>query len=55
MYENIEEYIYNLFEDYDLPEEKAKEWSLVILKFAETANLIERNEKYRLMDIYDLA
>lgn len=54
MYEKLEEYIDNLFEDDNTPKNQLKDWAYGAIDFAYETGMIGEMEKNRLKDIYEL-
>lgn len=54
MYDKLEEYIGNLFEDDNTPENQLKNWAFGAIDFAYKSGMIDIYESIRLRDIYDL-
>lgn len=54
MYEKLEEYIDNLFEDDNTPKNQLKDWAHGAIDFAYEIGMIDEMEKNRLKDIYEI-
>lgn len=54
MYEKLEEYIDNLFEDDNTPKNQLKDWAYGAIDFAYETGMIDNDEAVRLKNIYEL-